>query len=257
MELTVLIPTYNSERHLRACLESVKWASEILICDSYSSDSTLEIVREYTDRIIQHEYINSANQKNWAIPQAAHEWILVVDSDEYLEAALQDEIHHLLANMPDGFDGFRIPRKNLVFGKWVSTCNMYPDYNVRLFRRACRYAERDVHADVMVPGGLGTLKNSLVHHDFEDLVETVAKWSRYTRYEGDRLVKAGRRWRWTDVVIRPIGLFFYMYFWKQGFRDGFRGYFIALMWAIYTFFKYARLWQLTHVESPDNTSPIG
>src|SRR5947207_4658165 len=116
-KLTVLIPTYNCQNHLRECLESVKWADEIFIVDSFSKDQTLDIAREYTQRIIQHEYINSAKQKNWAIPQASNDWVLLIDSDELLEPALEKEMQELLVNLPSGYDAFRIPRKNLVFGK--------------------------------------------------------------------------------------------------------------------------------------------
>lgn len=244
LPVTVLIPTYNCQTHLVKCLESVKWADEILICDSYSTDRTLEIVRQYTDRIIQHEYINSAKQKNWAIPQAKHEWVLLIDSDEMLEPELQREILDLLANIPEGYDGFRIPRKNLVFGKWIKSCHMYPDYNTRLFRRdVSRYVDKEVHADVVVPGAIGTLKNAFVHHDFEDVAETVVKWGRYTRYEGDQMVKVGRVWHWYNILFRPPVLFLYLYFWTGAFREGYRGFYVAVMWSYYVFLKHARLWE--------------
>ena len=247
--LTVLIPTFNCERHLPACLESVKWVDEILICDSYSTDSTLDIARQYTDRVIRHEYINSAKQKNWAIPQAAHDWVLIIDSDEVLEAALQTEIQQLLADMPDMVDGFRIPRKNLIFGQWVQSCNMYPDYNTRLFRRdRGRYVDKEVHADVPLEQ-VGTLKGHFIHHDFEDVEDQVRKWARYIRYEGDEMRKVGRVSRWFHLVFRPPLIFLYLYFFKGGFREGFRGFYVAMMWTFYTFLKHARLWELEWRES--------
>ena len=107
-KLTVLIPTYNCQVHLRECLDSVKWADEIFIVDSFSTDNTLDLCREYGARIIQHEYIQSAKQKNWAIPQCAHEWVLQIDTDEVLEPALREEIAAVLENPPAGVDGFRI-----------------------------------------------------------------------------------------------------------------------------------------------------
>src|ERR1041385_634075 len=155
-KLTVLIPTYNCQVHLRECLESVKWADEIFIVDSFSTDKTLDIAREYTQRIIQHEYINSAMQKNWAIPQCTNDWVLLIDSDELLEPALQQEMQALLADLPSGVDAFRIPRKNLVFGKWLKSCRMYPDYQIRLFRKAvAHYQDKEVHAHIEVPGPIG------------------------------------------------------------------------------------------------------
>lgn len=231
----------------------MSWADELLICDSGSTDATLEIAGRYHARVIQHEYINSARQKNWAIPQAAHEWVLIVDSDEALEPALQAEIHALLREMPEGFTGFRIPRKNLVFGEWIRSCNTYPDYNLRLFKRDVgRYADKEVHADVILETGqVGVLRHAFVHHDFEDVVKTVVKWGRYTRYEGDQLVKVGRKFRAVDIALRPPLLFLYLYFWKRGFLDGFRGFYVAAMWSMYVFLKYARLWQLEWEQSSE------
>jgi glycosyltransferase involved in cell wall biosynthesis len=243
-KLSVLVPTYNCEIHLRACLESIKWADEIVICDSFSKDHTLEIAREYTDRIIQHEYINSAKQKNWAIPQVSHEWILIIDSDELLEPILQSEIQKLLLDIPENLDGFRIPRKNLVFGKWIKSCNAYPDYNTRLFRRDLgRYEDKEVHADVLL-SRLGTLQGHFIHHDFEDIEDQVRKWARYIRYEGDQMHKVGRSYRWYNLAFRPPIVFLYFYFWTGAFREGFRGFYTAMMWSYYVFLKHARTWQL-------------
>src|SRR5689334_17806728 len=95
--LTVLVPCFNNQDIIARCLASVAWADEILICDSFSTDRTLEIARRYTDRIIQHEYINSARQKNWAIPQASHAWVLLVDTDEVITPELRKEIERFLA----------------------------------------------------------------------------------------------------------------------------------------------------------------
>lgn len=109
-KLSILLPTYNEENKVEACLESVKWADEILVVDSYSTDRTLEIVQRYGARVIQHEYINSAKQKNWAIPQCSYEWVLQMDSDERLEPVLQREMQQLLkrpaqrcGRLPDKF----------------------------------------------------------------------------------------------------------------------------------------------------------
>src|SRR6185295_3445384 len=113
-KISVLLPTFNNAEIMRPTLESIRWADEILVVDSFSSDATLDLCREYGARIIQHEYIQSAKQKNWAIPQAAHEWVLQVDSDEVVEPELRAEIEALLENPPAGVDGFRIPFKHQV-----------------------------------------------------------------------------------------------------------------------------------------------
>src|SRR5439155_5040643 len=124
--LSVLLPTFNNAEIIRRTLESVQWADEILVVDSFSTDNTLAICREYGARIIQHEYIQSAKQKNWAIPQCRHEWVLQIDTDEVLESGLREEIEATIENSP-GVDGFHIPFKHHVLGKWVRVCGLYPD----------------------------------------------------------------------------------------------------------------------------------
>ena len=243
-KITSIIPTFNSEKIIRRCLESVKWADEILIVDSYSTDKTLDICKEYGARIIQHEYINSALQKNWAIPKASYDWIFLLDTDEELESGFVEEVHAVLNSPSDAIDGYWCARKNLVYGKWVKTCGYYPDYLVRLFRKKCRYIEREVHAHIDVsPGRTGELKHHIIHHDFTDLNKYLTKFPRYMRYELDQLIKEGRKFRLREVTLRPLYMFCWSYFYKQGFRDGIRGLLLSLLHAYYNFAMYMKLWE--------------
>ncbi len=174
---------------------------------------------------------------------------MLLDSDELLEPALQTEIQNTLADLPPDVDGFRVPRKNLIFGKWTKSCNAYPDYNVRLFRRDVgRYQDKEVHADILLDN-LGTLSGHLIHHDFEDIEDQVRKWARYVRYEGDQMRKIGRPYKWYNLVFRPPLVFLYLYFFTGAYREGFRGFYSATMWSYYTFLKHARVWQLEWEES--------
>jgi glycosyltransferase involved in cell wall biosynthesis len=243
-KITAIIPTFNNERIIRRCLESVKWADEILVVDSFSTDKTLDICKEYEARIIQHEYINSAIQKNWAIPQAAHEWILLLDSDEELEPGFREEVSAILENPPENIDGYRMARKNLIYGKWVKTCGIYPDYLVRLFRKKCRYIEREVHAHIdIAPERTGHFSRHIIHHDFTDLHGYLTKFTRYMKYEVDQLVKEGRKFRLREITLRPLYMFCRSYFYKQGFRDGIRGFLLSVLAAYYNFIMYMKLWE--------------
>jgi glycosyltransferase involved in cell wall biosynthesis len=243
-KLSVLVPTYNEETMLADCLESVKWADEILVVDSYSADRTLGIVKQYGARIIQHEYINSATQKNWAIPQCAHEWVLQLDADERLEPALQEEIKAILANPPDGMDGYRINFKHYLLGKWIKHSGVYPEYHLRLFRRDVgRFQDREVDAHVIVPGGVKTLSGHILHFGTERLSHRLHAMDRYTRYESDEREKQGRRYFWFNVTIRPLAVFFYYYFYKLGFMEGMRGLTLAVLKADFVFWTYAKLWE--------------
>jgi glycosyltransferase involved in cell wall biosynthesis len=243
-KITAIVPTFNNEKIIRRCLESVKWADEILIVDSYSTDKTLDICREYSAHIIQHEYINSALQKNWAIPQAEHEWIVLLDSDEELEAGFKQEVLDILQTPPENIDGYRMARKNLIYGKWVKTCGCYPDYQERLFRRKCRYIEREVHARVNIaPERMGQLNYDIIHHDMPDLQKYWAKFPRYMKYELDQLIKEGRKFRLREITLRPLYMFCWSYFYKQGFRDGIRGFLLSVLRAYYNFIMYMKLWE--------------
>jgi glycosyltransferase involved in cell wall biosynthesis len=244
-KLSVLLPTFNSESVIRDCLESVKWADEILVVDSFSTDHTLDICREYGARILQHEYVNSAKQKNWAIPQCAHEWVLQVDTDERLEPGLQEEILAAIAGAPSEVHAFRVARKNFVFGAWVRMAALYPDWQTRLFRRERgRFEDKEVHAHIQVPGTKPALEHDLIHYGMPNMMKQLVNLDRYTRYQSLELQKRGKRFHWYHLGVRSLAIFGYYYFWMRGFRAGYRGLFISAYQATFDFWAHAKLWEL-------------
>ena len=249
-KITVIVPCYNNQDIIRECLESVKWADEIIVCDSYSKDATVEIAREYTGRIIQHEYINSAVQKNWAIPQAANEWVMIVDSDERVTAQLRGEIENLLDGVPSN-DGYKIPRANFSFGKQLKYGGYWPDYQLRLFKKnKGRYEPRYVHAHVELDGNCGFLKNHLLHFHDRTLFQVTEKMLfRYARWEAmERLnKKEPRLW---ELFLKPPGVFVYRFFYQRGFKDGLGGFFAASLWAAYIFMTYWNMFRLRKAIRP-------
>ncbi len=244
--LTVLIPCYNNQDIVERCLASVSWADEILLCDSFSTDRTLDIAQHYGVRIIQHEYTNSAKQKNWAIPQAGHPWVLLVDTDEVVPDELRSEIQAFLENPPVGVDACRVARCNMILGQWIPDLNLWPDYVTRLFRRdVARYVEKEVHADIVVPGAVHTLQTALIHHGTPYFAKQIGYLDRYTRYQADEYYfKLGRRFSWRRALTRPPGAFLYYFIAKRGYRHGFRGFFLSAHAAIYSFYTYAKLWEI-------------
>jgi glycosyltransferase involved in cell wall biosynthesis len=243
--ISVLLPTYNNAPTIRDTLESICWAEEILVVDSYSTDTTLDICREYKALIIQHEYINSAKQKNWAAPQCQHEWILQIDTDETLEQELLLEIEAVLSNVPITIHAFRIPRKNYILGRWVQHGGLYPDYQTRLFRRDNgRWQEREVHAHVTVSGQTVNLHGHLLHDGMPHISHQLRNIDRYTRYEADEFWKNGRSFRALDLILHPWLIFLYRYLWLQGFRAGWRGLILSVYLASYDFMAKAKLWEI-------------
>jgi glycosyltransferase involved in cell wall biosynthesis len=242
-KLTVLVPCYNNQDIIRDCLESARWADEILVCDSFSSDATLDIARKYTDRIIQHEYINSATQKNWAIPQASHEWVFILDTDERLTGKLKDEIISVLKN-PGEFQGFKVPRANYSFGRRLRHGGYWPDYQLRLFKKdKGRYEPREVHAHVILEGRQGYLKSPLIHLCDRSLQQVIRKLLvRYARWEAKERLKK-ERFSFLKLITKPPLVFGYRYVYLKGFLDGWSGLLVAMLWSIYIFMTYLHMWR--------------
>jgi glycosyltransferase involved in cell wall biosynthesis len=247
-KLSVLIPCFNNEDIIEDCLRQVTWADEIVVCDSFSTDRTVEIARQYTDRILQHEYRNSATQKNWAIPQVSHAWILIVDTDERVTPDLRDEIEDVLSANPRNA-GFRIPRANYLFGRWLRHGENWPDYQLRLFLRdRGRYEGREVHAHVLLEGEADTLTNPFLHYPHRSLANLrQVILQRYTTWEAMEKNSRGVQFRWYHLLVRPSGAFVQRYILKQGFRDGWQGLLMAGVWACYVFITYVKLRRLQQV----------
>ncbi len=247
--VSALLPTYNCADIVRDTLDSIKWADEILVVDSYSTDGTLDICREYGARIIQHEYINSAKQKNWARPQCRCEWVFQIDSDEILEPDLQKEIEDAIATAPQNVKAFKIPRRNYVLGKWMRYGGIYPDYQTRLFRRdQGRWLEREVHAHVIVPGEVKPLQHHILHYGMPSISKQLRNLNRYTRYEADELRKQMKQFNWCHFIVYPWLFFAYRYLWLRGFLDGWRGFIVCGYLAIYCFLTYAKLWEMKELK---------
>jgi glycosyltransferase involved in cell wall biosynthesis len=242
--ITALVPTFNREAQVRDCLESVKWADQILVVDSYSTDATLDICREYTDDVHQHEYVNSKTQKNWALQFVTTEWVIQVDSDERVEPALADEIRQVINANPQE-DGFWILIKNLIWGRYVPWPRRYACVQVRLFRAAKgKWSDRAVHARVEGISRVGELQNAIIHHDIEDISEELVQFAEQViHWEYEELMHKGKQWRWWDVTLRPFAIFLLCYLWRGGWRNGFRGYYLSMWRAIYSFLVHTKVYQ--------------
>ncbi|MBU1626942.1 glycosyltransferase family 2 protein [bacterium] len=245
-KLSVIVPTFNEEHNIRDCLESVKWADEIFVVDSFSKDKTLEIASEYTNRIIKHEYVNSANQKNWAIPQATFEWVMIVDSDERVTQDLKEEILSILSS-DNPSDGYYIPRVNTFLGKEIKHCGWGKtgDYNLRLFKRDKGiYEDKHVHADVILDGKAGYIKSPLIHNSYPNLTTYIEKLNRYTDWAANDLCQKGRKIGLSHILLRPVGTFFKMFLLELGFLDGYHGFLLSMLSSFYVFIKYSKARQL-------------
>ncbi|MEQ8763840.1 MAG: glycosyltransferase family 2 protein [Planctomycetota bacterium] len=249
--LTALVPCGNEERVIRGCLESVRFADEVLVVlDAASTDRSREICEEVADRVLVHEYVDSATQKNWAIPQAAEPWVVVVDADERVTPELRERILEVLAEDGGGCDGYIIRRENLYYGKPVKHGGWHADYLLRLFRRDVgRYQQLRVHADVEVPGKVGRIEAPFLHDTHRGMRPYLTKFDRYTTWAAEDLFKQGRKPTWSQLFFRPWFRFLKMYVLRLGFLDGMRGLLIAGSAAMVVFTKYAKLWEMHYLRS--------
>ncbi|MCF8108203.1 MAG: glycosyltransferase family 2 protein [Desulfohalobiaceae bacterium] len=242
-KISVIIPCYNEESRIEACLHSVAWADEILVVDSFSTDRTLDIVRQFTDRILQDEYHYSSAQKNWAIPQAEHEWILLLDSDERVTPALEQEIKTLLQSGPKN-DGYWIYRNTYLFGEKIHYSGWGRDSVLRLFRKSvARYEDKRVHAEIQL-SQFGVLKARLDHFSILTISGWIEKIDRYSSWKAQDKFERGMRVPVLQLAARPLLRFGKDFFIRRGFCDGWRGFLIASMAAYAELIMSAKLIEL-------------
>ena len=253
--LTAIVTTFNEEVNIQACLESLAFADEILLVDSFSTDRTLAIAKAVAEgpmrpplRVVQREYFGSAAQKNWAMDQIATPWILIVDADERVPAPLAREIEKLLEDGPDAKHYF-IRRENFFLGRLIRHSGWSTDKVVRLFERgSTRYPNRRVHADLATEGPTPTLMHPMIHETYRSLDQALEKVHRYALWAAADAFRAGRRPGLFELVVRPFWRFFRMYGVQAGFLDGRHGLVLCALQAYGVFLKWARVWEWEMLE---------
>jgi glycosyltransferase involved in cell wall biosynthesis len=243
--LSVVIVTRNEEDRIRDCLASVAWADEIVVVDAESGDKTAAIAREFTDRVLLRAWDGFAAQKNFGIEQARGEWVLSLDADEQVEPALRDEIEATLAS-GDACDGYRVARRNIMWGRWIRHGGLYPDWQVRLFRRARgRFTDLAVHESVRVDGRVGRLHAPLLHKSYRDVGDFLRRAERYATLAAEEWARRAQPFRRHRLVTAPLARFLSMYVVRRGFLDGWRGFLLAVLYAYYVFIRSVKIWEKT------------
>jgi len=247
-KLSVTVITKNEAADIDAALASVRWADEIVVVDSRSSDDTVAIARRHTDRVVVRDWPGYIEQKNYAASIASHDWILSLDADERVTPELAREIQDRLAAAP-AEAAFRIPRVTWHLGRWVRTTDWYPDHQTRLYdRRRAEWTGRYVHEAVAVRGATGQLRGELQHYAYRDISDHLETIDRYTTLAARQMHEAGRRAGLLQIAGHPPLAFLRNYLARGGFRDGAAGFVISAMNAYYVFLKFAKLWELDRVQ---------
>ena len=240
-EIGVLLLTYNEEKNIENCLESVKWVERIVIVDSYSEDNTLEIAENYNVEIYQKEFNDFSSQRNFGIQKLDTSWVLVIDADERVTSVLKEEILRIISE--GNKKAYKIPRKNYFLGKWIKYCGWYPDYTLRLFKNENIYFQGKVHEKVELNCEIGRLENSLIHYTHRNIGEYVNKINKYTDLAAEELYNRGKDVGVFYVVLRPLYELFLKLIIKKGVLLGKEGLLLSVLSAFYKFLKYAKLWE--------------
>jgi glycosyltransferase involved in cell wall biosynthesis len=250
MSLSVVVITKDEERNIAACLESVQWCPDLIVVDSESTDRTVEIATRYTPRVFVHPWAGYGPQKNYGMAQSASEWILILDADERVTEPLREEIHRVLQSAPSSeVVGYEIPRRNYFYGRWIQWSGMYPDYQLRLFRRtAARYDEVLLHERLQIAGRIERLSSPLEHDSMPTIRHHARKMMRYTTLGAQEKLKSSDRVSAWQIGTHHLGTILKTYVLRKGYRDGIHGVLVAMFAGMHTFVKYAKAWELLERE---------
>ncbi len=245
-ELSVIIVAYNEEDRIKRCLESIKWANEIIVVDGFSNDGTVDICKQYTEKIYQRKWDGFISQKNYALSLATKEWVLSLDADEELSELLMDEIKGVLENNDVDCDAYSMPRKTYYLGRWILHSGWYPDRKVRLIKKGAGvWGAVEPHDALIVKGRVCSLKHDILHWSFRNIAHHIQKLNYFTDSAALEIIKTNKRVNITDIIFHPIGMFIKMFLLKKGFLDGIQGFIAAAVSSFHVMMKYAKVWERT------------
>lgn len=242
LPLSVIIPTYNEEDNIAALLEQLTWADEVLVVDSFSTDATVSIVQKFSATLVQRAYSGPADQKNWAIRQAKHSWVLILDADERLSPLLAEEIKTIVQQPLGKYVGYYIYRQNYFMGRKLTYGGLQRDKVIRLIQRdACAYNQQQVHEKIETTGALAYLEHKLEHYTYKNLKHFLAKNERYALWSAEDHFPKVKKITFFHLWLKPIGRFISQYILKRGFLDGQAGFIFCVIMAWGVFLRYARI----------------
>ena len=238
--VSAVLITLNAARSLAATLETLRFVDDIVVVDSGSTDETCAIARQFGARVIEQAWLGFGPQKDFAVRQARHDWVLCLDADERLTPELQHSIEAAQANPT--FQAWRMARCNRFLGRYLRFGEGYPDWNLRFFHRAhARWSDDAVHEHVLTGAAIGTLRGDLLHDSAETLASYLNKQNRYTSLAAELALAKGKRARAGRLIFSPLIRFIKFYIVRQGFRDGLPGLIHIAIGCFNSFLKYAKM----------------
>jgi len=243
--IAAVVITKNEETNIRACLESLQWANEIIVVDAESTDGTVAEARRFTDKVFVRPWPGFGPQKNFGFDQTQSDWILIVDADERVTDELRVEIQGILGNGPSqGLVGYEVPRRNFFYGFWMRFGGMFPDYQIRLVKKsAARYDDTLLHENLRLQGFVQKLQSFFDHHSIPTITHHVRKMIQYTSLAAQEKLKHRDRVTVANLMGNHLVTVFKTYVIRGGWRDGLPGLIAALFAGMHTFVKYAKAYE--------------
>ncbi len=247
-KISAFLVCCNEERNIRRALDSIKWCDEIVVIDSGSTDETLSICREYTDKIITRQWPGYVEQKRFGLSQCSNEWVFNIDADEEVSSDLRDDVLQVLSNRNEWaqhIKGYEIPRVVFYLGRWWRKGGWYPEYRLRLVRKDdCEWAGTDPHERATVNGQVARLKGELLHYTYHDMADHVRSLNSHSSVAAMSMFEKGKRTSLLKIAFGPPARFIKFFLVRRGFLEGIAGLIVAHFEAYYVFLKYAKLWEL-------------
>lgn len=246
-KISAVINTFNEAKNIKRAIGSLSFADEVIVCDMYSDDETAKIAKSLGAKVFFHKrtgFVEPA--RNFAISKASHEWILILDADEEISADLARRLK-AFAQKPIESSSVEIPRKNIIFGKWMKASMWWPDYHIRFFKKGEVIWKDAIHSKPEIKGQTLTLPLdetlAIVHYNYESVSQFLLRMDRYTTIQAEELIKTGYKFDWKDLIYRPLGEFLSRYFASKGFLDGLHGLSLSFLQAFSFLILYLKIWE--------------
>lgn len=258
-KISVVINTLNEEKNVgRAITSVVSLSDEIIVVDMKSTDRTRDIAKKLGARVFEHErtgYVEPA--RNFALRLAKGDWILVLDADEEVSNSLKKELKSIVRDPK--FDYFRLPRKNIIFGKWIKHSRWWPDYNIRFFKKGSVSWDEVIHSVPMTVGDghdlLASEENAIIHYHYQSVEQYLDRMNRYSSHYAKNIIDKGYQFNWVDLIKKPCDEFLSRFFMGEGYKDGLHGFALAGLQAFSEFVVYLKVWQMGEFKTKDYSTP--
>ena len=238
-KISVIVITRNEEENIESCLNSVKWADEIIVVDSVSKDKTVELAKKFTDKVFEKKWEGFAIQKRYALSLASNALVLNLDADERVSEKLKEEIENLNFS-----DGYFIPRENYFINRKITTCGWERDFQLRLFKKSkAKVTAKLIHEGFVVDGKIDYLKNPIIHYTFTSIEKSISKINYYSTLQALELYRKKKKVTGGTILSHGLSAFLRYYFSLKGYKDGIYGLMVSLFNSITTLLTYMKIWE--------------